>query len=193
MRLPAAEWVTETDELCEVTPTGADLTPVLASRSEETGTFVVPVSNSRLREALSDWMNDLRRSDELIELGPELWGPFLTYLRLTDADLAIRLACFGLATFARAHSPNQCRICAHTAIFNADEGTINDQCAICLEDFRSRDVLRSLPCSHQFHVMCIDPWLRDPSSRCPICRFDLASRSLPLLDRVPALNSEPFQ
>ncbi|XP_074572202.1 putative RING-H2 finger protein ATL71 [Curcuma longa] len=43
-------------------------------------------------------------------------------------------------------------------------------CAICLAEYRERDVLRRLPeCGHLFHVECVDPWLRSHSS-CPVCR-----------------------
>ncbi|GAB2225051.1 hypothetical protein Droror1_Dr00005833 [Drosera rotundifolia] len=50
-----------------------------------------------------------------------------------------------------------------------DEGNISD-CAICLSDFSTGDLLRVLPqCGHVFHVKCIDTWLGCHSS-CPSCR-----------------------
>ncbi|KAI4773045.1 hypothetical protein E4T52_11966 [Aureobasidium sp. EXF-3400] len=33
--------------------------------------------------------------------------------------------------------------------------------------------LRVLPCDHKFHPACIDPWLLNVSSTCPLCRVDL--------------------
>lgn len=38
--------------------------------------------------------------------------------------------------------------------------TNDTECAICLEDYRTRQVLRILPCGHDFHHGCIDEWLR---------------------------------
>jgi Ring finger domain len=44
-------------------------------------------------------------------------------------------------------------------------------CPICLEDFLpSRTVLRELPCSHVFHPSCVDPFLLESSSLCPLCK-----------------------
>lgn len=41
-------------------------------------------------------------------------------------------------------------------------------CAICTEDFRLRTWVRRLPCSHIFHPRCIDPWLLEFASTCPL-------------------------
>ncbi|RKO88642.1 hypothetical protein BDK51DRAFT_13762, partial [Blyttiomyces helicus] len=43
-------------------------------------------------------------------------------------------------------------------------------CSICLECFRDRDLVRQLPCRHFFHVQCIDRWLVQRTSVCPLCR-----------------------
>jgi E3 ubiquitin-protein ligase RNF13 len=32
-------------------------------------------------------------------------------------------------------------------------------CAICLEDYIDDDQVRIMPCKHEFHIECIDPWL----------------------------------
>ncbi|CAH1100418.1 unnamed protein product [Psylliodes chrysocephalus] len=44
-------------------------------------------------------------------------------------------------------------------------------CVVCMCDFEARQVLRVLPCSHEFHAKCIDKWLRS-NRTCPICRGD---------------------
>lgn len=44
-------------------------------------------------------------------------------------------------------------------------------CPICLDDFEPNESqVRELPCRHIFHVDCIDPFLLNNSSLCPICK-----------------------
>lgn len=49
-----------------------------------------------------------------------------------------------------------------------------ETCPICIVDFEEGDDLRQLPCEgkHRFHQQCVDPWLLELSSSCPICRHD---------------------
>ncbi|XP_042190519.1 E3 ubiquitin-protein ligase RNF149 [Callorhinchus milii] len=47
-----------------------------------------------------------------------------------------------------------------------------DGCAVCIEVYRSRDVVRILPCKHVFHRICIDPWLLEHQT-CPMCKLDV--------------------
>ncbi|KAK4472860.1 hypothetical protein MN116_004072 [Schistosoma mekongi] len=46
------------------------------------------------------------------------------------------------------------------------------QCAICIEGFRTMDNIRILPCRHYFHKLCIDPWLLEQRN-CPMCKMDI--------------------
>ncbi|XP_042419912.1 E3 ubiquitin-protein ligase SIS3-like isoform X2 [Zingiber officinale] len=43
------------------------------------------------------------------------------------------------------------------------------ECPICLEEFCVGNEVRGLPCAHNFHVECIDQWLR-LNVKCPRCR-----------------------
>ncbi|TFK75409.1 hypothetical protein BDN72DRAFT_516783 [Pluteus cervinus] len=47
-------------------------------------------------------------------------------------------------------------------------------CPICIVEFEEGDDLRVLPCEgkHRFHQTCVDPWLLELSSMCPLCRQD---------------------
>lgn len=47
------------------------------------------------------------------------------------------------------------------------------RCSLCLGDYQEKQVLRIMPkCGHNFHLSCIDLWLRKQST-CPVCRFPL--------------------
>ncbi|KAM5142920.1 E3 ubiquitin-protein ligase RNF149 isoform 1-T1 [Callospermophilus lateralis] len=47
-----------------------------------------------------------------------------------------------------------------------------ENCAVCIENFKVKDVIRILPCKHIFHRICIDPWLLDHRT-CPMCKLDV--------------------
>lgn len=56
--------------------------------------------------------------------------------------------------------------------FNPGANDSNEvMCVFCLSHFRARELVRALPCSHEFHVECVDQWL-EINSRCPVCRSD---------------------
>ena len=45
-------------------------------------------------------------------------------------------------------------------------------CIICLEDFKNRQMIYSLPCQHIFHVNCLNKEIK-LRQRCPICRKEM--------------------
>ncbi|KAK8187467.1 uncharacterized protein BKA78DRAFT_298466 [Phyllosticta capitalensis] len=50
-------------------------------------------------------------------------------------------------------------------------------CAICLDDFVHKETtVRELPCHHIYHPECIDNFLRDNSSLCPLCKKTVLPR-----------------
>ncbi|KAH7040494.1 uncharacterized protein B0I36DRAFT_344229 [Microdochium trichocladiopsis] len=49
---------------------------------------------------------------------------------------------------------------------NNDNGQVG--CSICTEDFKVGEDVRVLPCDHNFHPACIDPWLVNVSGTCPL-------------------------
>lgn len=78
------------------------------------------------------------------------------------------------------------------SVFNQKDNANHETCAICLEEYVSGDKLRILPCSHEFHMPCIDQWLTTRRPFCPICKRDAhstrakptPSESTPLLTSV---------
>ncbi|KAK4750718.1 hypothetical protein SAY87_004200 [Trapa incisa] len=60
------------------------------------------------------------------------------------------------------------------------------ECPICLEEFRVGNEIRGLPCAHNFHMECIDEWLR-LNVKCPRCRCSV----FPNLDLSALSNLHP--
>ena len=57
------------------------------------------------------------------------------------------------------------------------------ECAVCLSQFKKGDLVRMLPCRHEFHADCIDKWLLEKDRRCPCCRVDVCAAAPP--DHLP--------
>jgi len=58
--------------------------------------------------------------------------------------------------------------------YSFNEHSENDAqtlCVVCMCDFAANQMVRVLPCAHEFHARCIDKWLKD-NRTCPICRAD---------------------
>ncbi|RWR83394.1 zinc finger protein [Cinnamomum micranthum f. kanehirae] len=55
---------------------------------------------------------------------------------------------------------------------NLAHGNENSECCICLAKYRDKEEVRQLPCSHLFHLRCVDQWLRIVSC-CPLCKQEL--------------------
>eukprot|EP00252_Welwitschia_mirabilis_P025854 TRINITY_DN8236_c0_g1_i2.p1 TRINITY_DN8236_c0_g1~~TRINITY_DN8236_c0_g1_i2.p1 ORF type:complete len:185 (+),score=30.32 TRINITY_DN8236_c0_g1_i2:17-571(+) len=49
------------------------------------------------------------------------------------------------------------------------------QCYICLLEYEESDQLRVLPCHHEFHLHCIDKWLKEVHRVCPLCRGNVCN------------------
>ncbi|MED6124867.1 hypothetical protein PIB30_063027 [Stylosanthes scabra] len=60
------------------------------------------------------------------------------------------------------------------------------ECPICLEEFYLGNGVRGLSCAHNFHVACIDEWLR-LNVKCPRCRCSV----FPNLDLSALSNLRP--
>ena len=45
------------------------------------------------------------------------------------------------------------------------------ECAICLESMKDNQETKILRCGHEFHTLCITPWLR--KNTCPLCRGEI--------------------
>lgn len=54
------------------------------------------------------------------------------------------------------------------------EGEMGRACSVCINEYAQGNKLRRLPCSHEFHIHCIDRWLSE-NNTCPICRQPIFS------------------
>ncbi|KAI9494739.1 hypothetical protein BDB00DRAFT_871020 [Zychaea mexicana] len=62
---------------------------------------------------------------------------------------------------------------------NKKQDDEEDLCAICLEKVEHGDMVRQLPCTHEFHCECIDPWLTSKAAECPLCKYDCSQPFVP--------------
>ena len=62
------------------------------------------------------------------------------------------------------------RICMFIVRFNS--------CVVCMSDYEAGDKLRVMPCSHEYHVECIDQWLKVSVSDMYVCTILLCSELL---------------
>ncbi len=50
---------------------------------------------------------------------------------------------------------------------------INELCTICIEGYTVGNTRKFLPCGHIFHDSCIDSWLSQKSTKCPLDRLSI--------------------
>ena len=64
---------------------------------------------------------------------------------------------------------------AYEKIENLGEAKKNEdeeQCSICLMEFQNGEIIRTLPCIHNFHKDCINQWLKR-QKYCPLCKGEI--------------------
>ncbi|CAI8007377.1 Receptor homology region, transmembrane domain-and RING domain-containing protein 2 [Geodia barretti] len=70
-----------------------------------------------------------------------------------------------------------------------ESSSSKETCAICVEEFQAEEVVRVLPCSHFFHPNCIDPWLTEHSSMCPLCKQSVSQQN----EQPPGVPGAPYE
>lgn len=56
--------------------------------------------------------------------------------------------------------------------YKSDSTDEDPECCICLAKYKDKEEMRQLPCSHMFHLKCVDQWLKIISC-CPLCKKEL--------------------
>ncbi|KAK2979186.1 hypothetical protein RJ640_027023 [Escallonia rubra] len=54
-----------------------------------------------------------------------------------------------------------------------EAGDSIEQCHICLAEYQEGEKIRVLPCHHEYHMSCVDKWLKEIHGVCPLCRGDV--------------------
>ena len=68
-----------------------------------------------------------------------------------------------------------------------DEG--KETCSICVHEIVNGVSIKTLPCNHIFHSECIDEWLGEHSSFCPLCKIDVGARLRTCEQRSHSINA----
>ena len=55
-------------------------------------------------------------------------------------------------------------------ILNSNDELPENNCSICLEEFKNEDILKKLNCTHIFHKDCLGIWINNNNKTCPLCR-----------------------
>ncbi|XP_077216641.1 uncharacterized protein LOC143851181 [Tasmannia lanceolata] len=63
----------------------------------------------------------------------------------------------------------------HKKTTSAENGDDVEQCYICLIEYEEGDEIRVLPCHHEYHMSCVDKWLKEIHGVCPLCRGDVCA------------------
>ncbi|XP_060973043.1 uncharacterized protein LOC115724950 isoform X1 [Cannabis sativa] len=61
----------------------------------------------------------------------------------------------------------------HSKNNKAKGGDDVSECYICLAEYEEGDQVRVLPCHHEYHMSCVDKWLKEIHGVCPLCRGDV--------------------
>lgn len=52
------------------------------------------------------------------------------------------------------------------------------QCYICLAEYEEGEKIRVLPCHHEYHMACVDKWLKEIHRVCPLCRGNVCEQNV---------------
>ncbi|CAL1390211.1 unnamed protein product [Linum trigynum] len=64
-----------------------------------------------------------------------------------------------------------------------EEGGIEGECVICLEEWKAGEVVKEMPCKHRFHGGCVEKWLGIHGS-CPVCRHQMPAEEKDSLKKM---------
>ncbi|ORZ00404.1 hypothetical protein BCR43DRAFT_485156 [Syncephalastrum racemosum] len=116
--------------------------------------------NRRLREQVEQGL--IPPPPDMLPMGKQM---------LTPAQLEM----FPLRTVSKKSSVAPVASKRNSIITSDGQILDEDCCVICLEKVDEGDVVRELPCKHDYHQNCIDPWLTTKCAECPLCKTDYSA------------------
>ncbi|XP_054807406.1 uncharacterized protein LOC129309740 isoform X1 [Prosopis cineraria] len=105
----------------------------------------------------------------IVLLAEALFG-FLDELHRQPTPFSLSMASLPAAESVVDSFPLRC----HKMVDTADGGSNTEQCYICLVEYEEGDKIRVLPCNHEFHMACVDKWLKEIHGICPLCRGNVS-------------------
>jgi hypothetical protein len=160
-------------------------TPAQASASAGTASVgrgeLIPAPMRLFRPDLSE--GDAATDDRLREASDELMTRLQQLRRLHPAELLLVREMIvqlnvGIAAAAALVQPGaslaQISRCTSAWVVDEREQSGSTPCTICLDEFSCGERVRTLPCFHSFHCVCVDAWF-GKSRLCPLCQYDITS------------------
>ncbi|KAJ6803588.1 putative E3 ubiquitin-protein ligase HIP1 [Iris pallida] len=89
-----------------------------------------------------------------------------------------------IGTVSTGLSENTISVCLMESLYRSSDQDKEENCVICLEEYKDKESMGKLKCGHEFHSSCIKKWLLIKNA-CPICKGaalpDLRRRDEPQL------------
>jgi hypothetical protein len=95
----------------------------------------------------------------------------LSQLAMTTEEIGDRLP---VSLFQVSSSSSSCSCSDSDCSCFCSDGNDVSECVVCLRKFHGGEEIRTLPCGHVFHKICVDKWILDyENMTCPLCRVCL--------------------
>lgn len=156
--------------------------------------FIVPECNCSVADAIqmvtksgakvalyhdSDWSKEIDSLDKNIAVDDVTFNMITAYDNLqigiypnsVESNIIVFIISFvvGIFILCRFGVWGMCKFRARKYLkiskYSGDEG---ESCTICLDEIKKNEIIRTLPCSHIFHKVCIDKWF-EKKQVCPNC------------------------
>lgn len=77
-----------------------------------------------------------------------------------------------LGSVAKGFSKEEIGLIRSVKVGGLNSDMVTKSCVICCDNFKSGDCVKLLNCKHEYHDMCIDPWL-EKEKHCPVCKQEV--------------------